>query len=1360
MKNLSSLILSICFLFSTSILYSQCEITATALPADITCGTCVTLSAFGEGQGNSVFTETFNSGAPTGWQSTAQATYSNPCDPNGVDGTTHLWMGDATGVPRQLTTTAFNFSTATAGATICFDMLFAEQGDASPCEGPDEPDEGVYLQYSINNGATWVTINYFDPNGGNDASLINWNNWCFALPAAALTANTQIRWFQDNDSGADYDHWGLDNVNIYFNDPTFNITWQHDNYSYGVGNSGGPNPNQVCPQTTTTYTVTMTNGTTTCTDQVTVNVVPPVFRVEAGNDTTICAGQCLDLQGEATIIVSPAKTPTYSNSEVSTLTGLPSAQDLANILLPCVNFGGCNCPNGSSVPFLGTCPAIFNGTLSMNINITDLNSTILQNGELTSICIGDALMIAGDLSPFQVSLTCPSGSTIILANAGDLTGTNLTNTCFDLTSTTPLSAASSPYNGTFQPVQSLSNLNGCASNGVWTLTFSGTFNLSGGTIPVGFLNGWDISFDDPEIIYTGIYSWSPTTSMTNETSLTPSVCPITNQSYTLTVTDSAGCASASDVVNVTVTNNNCCPFEISYTSSQPACGLTDGSIDISITNGSGNYSYSWLSGPVTEDLNNLGAGSYTITVTDIDLNCQKDTTILLSSPNSPILNDTNIVATSCGLANGSVTLFVSGGTAPLSYSIGASPAQASNVFSNLAGGTYSFTYSDANSCSNTIQITVPSSIASIIDSTQVIQTSCGQNNGNIVIFASGSGTLEYSIDNGTNFSTNANFANLSPGNYNLVVRDANNCISNTQLEVINSSSNPLIDSVVNISPSCGIADGSINIFASNGQAPLSYSIDNGVNFQASSSFSSLAAGVYNLVVQDANNCNVSQIVNLNAANAPSIDNLTGTDPSCANNDGSITVNASGGQAPLTYSIDNGSNFQASNVFSNLGSGSFTVIVSDALGCESQSQINLVLPAGPIIDNIAITDNSCGALNGSISITASGGTAPLAYSIDNGLNFQANGSFNNLVAGNYSVVVEDANACTSSQNVVVSNINGPSFSSIQLTNPNCGQSSGSILVNVSGGTAPFEYSIDNGASFQNSNSFSNLAAGTYTILVREVGNITCFEDSIVSLSNSAALVIDSSFVIDESCLGAEDGTLLFSIASGTDPLSALPMASIINSIDYPGYYEIGNLAADNYSFLISDANGCDTTLNFSVAPGLILELSSISDTSVISGSLVELTTQVSGSTNGTYNWIPSLALSCNDCQNPIALVTNDIQYSVIYTDNDFNCVASEVINISLIYETPYCLFPTAFSPNDDAVNDGYGPICENLAYLELKIYNRWGELIYKASGNTDLIRWDGTYKGKSASLDVYIYVANIEYTDGSTETLSGNFTLIR
>src|SRR5690606_25208102 len=118
---------------------------------------------------------------------------------------------------------------------------------SSPCEGPDESDEGVYLQYSVDNGATWITINYFDPNGGNDPQLVNWNNWCIPIPNGALVNGVKFIWFQDADSGAAYDHWGIDNVQVIVNDPTATYTWSHDGYTTPLP---GDKPPPVNPHAT------------------------------------------------------------------------------------------------------------------------------------------------------------------------------------------------------------------------------------------------------------------------------------------------------------------------------------------------------------------------------------------------------------------------------------------------------------------------------------------------------------------------------------------------------------------------------------------------------------------------------------------------------------------------------------------------------------------------------------------------------------------------------------------------------------------------------------------------------------------------------------------------------------------------------------------------------------------------------------------------------------------------------------------------------------------------------------------------------------------------------------------------------
>src|SRR5690554_925565 len=165
---------------------SQCEINVQAFPEEVYCGQPVNLVVFGSGVTEVVLEENFNSsGFGSGWSSTPNAVdFSNPCSSGGVDGTPHAWMGNNTSVPRDIVSNAYDISGATAGVTICFDLLFATQAQSSPCEGPDESDEGVYLQYSTDGGGNWVTIHYFDPNGGHDPTLTNWNNWCFELPVA------------------------------------------------------------------------------------------------------------------------------------------------------------------------------------------------------------------------------------------------------------------------------------------------------------------------------------------------------------------------------------------------------------------------------------------------------------------------------------------------------------------------------------------------------------------------------------------------------------------------------------------------------------------------------------------------------------------------------------------------------------------------------------------------------------------------------------------------------------------------------------------------------------------------------------------------------------------------------------------------------------------------------------------------------------------------------------------------------------------------------------------------------------------------------------------------------------------------
>lgn len=1144
---------------------AQCTVTAAASALQVTCGDPVTLSHAGSVAGNVSFSENFNNGSATGWAFTQQATFTNPCSPGGVDGTPHIWMGDQSGVPRSLETLPLNFgpSVAPAGGTICFDLLFAKQGLSSPCEGPDEPDEGVYLQYSVDNGATWITIHYFDPNGGNDPQLVNWNNWCFPIPAGALVNNVKFRWFQDADSGAQYDHWGIDNVQIIVNDPNVTFVWSHDNYTT---NLPGQNPTPVHPTTTTTYTVTMiTSSNGTCTDNITVVVVPPVFHIDLGNDTTICPGECVTLHATAYEVVKPASTPTFSNSQVSIVTG---------------------------------------GTASMNINVQGLNTTTLTNGSITSVCIngfnfsgtqictsfggcncnGTNIAFGAscnlNISSFNVKLTTPDGCSITLVPAGVATGTNYTNVCFVPAGGQNITGGGFPGAGSWNPSQPFSNLNGCSANGNWTMTLNAPGGLGFG---VGSFSGWSISFDDPEITAPVTYTWSPTTGMTNANTLSPTICPSASTTYTLTVEDSDHCATQSESIAINI-GGNCC--------------------DLAITG-------------------------------------------------VPTVNP------DCNANNGQITINYTGQTTGLQFSIdNGATYQSSNVFTGLAAGTYMIRIIDAANCPATQQVTLTNPNAPTVSSTKTNPT-CGNNNGSVTITpVGGASPYNYSINGGTSQAA-ATFSNLAPGTYNLVVVDDNGC-QGTGTATLANIAGPSITNVAQTAPSCGATDGGLVVTATGGTAPLNYSINGGAT-QTSSTFSNLGAGTYNLVVSDANNCQATSTQNLVNGNGPSITSITSTDPHCGATDGTITIVASGGSAPLSYSVNNGTTTQASGSFGNLGAGTYNIVVSDANGCQVTDQEVLVSGSGPSITNVATTQPQCGASDGSIVITA---TSAATYSINNGATTQASGTFSNLAAGTYQVVVTDANGCQANQQVVLT--------TTTLPNVNAGADlticAGESVTLTATGAATYSWT----GGVQNGNSFIPPATATYTVTGTDAAGC-------VNTDNVTVTVIPvptAGFTTD--------------VSSGYAPLAVVFTNTSTNSTGY--VWDFGNGSAP-----VTTTSAGNQTSTFS-APGI---------------------------------------------------------YTVQLTATNGNCSDIFTLPIVVLGNPPFEMHvPNVFTPNDDQKNDEFFIDVKNGKSITVTIFNRWGNKMFEMDDFTD--RWDG----KDATEGVYFFVYSITDLDGKLHEGHGHVTLVR
>ena len=341
---------------------------------------------------------------------------------------------------------------------------------------------------------------------------------------------------------------------------------------------------------------------------------------------------------------------------------------------------------------------------------------------------------------------------------------------------------------------------------------------------------------------------------------------------------------------------------------------------------------------------------------------------------------------------------------------------------------------------------------------------------------------------------------------------------------------PSIDNIAATDPTdCNVDDGQIIVTATG--TNLEYSI-NGVDFQASNTFTDLPADNYTITAREVGNedCLVTDSVELTAPVAPVITNVAGTDPSdCGVDDGQIVITATG--LNIEYSID-GNNFQTGNTFNDLPGGNYTITVREvaANSCVATDNITLNAPVAPSITNVAGTDPSdCGVDDGQIVVTATG--TNLEYSI-NGVDFQAGNTFTDLPSANYTVTVREADAtsCVATDNVTLTAPAAPVITSAAGTDPSdCGTNDGQIVVTATG--TNLEYSIDN-VNFQTSNTFTGLGGGNFTVTVREVDANSCVATDNVLLTAPVVPVISDVSVTDPTDCDAADGTIVVS-ATGTD-----------------------------------------------------------------------------------------------------------------------------------------------------------------------------------------------------------------------------------
>jgi len=666
-------------------------------------------------------------------------------------------------------------------------------------------------------------------------------------------------------------------------------------------------------------------------------------------------------------------------------------------LVPVVTSAGCNCAGTASVTVTAVCTS--HTFVWYNSSWTSIGS----GQAISNLCAGNYQVIARDtinclnidtafvtvtgsggltLTNTQTNINCNGGSNgtaSVTATAGTNPYTYSWNNGQTTASSTGLSA------GTY--IVTITDANGCT--GFQTIVITQPAALTS-TIVSANINCNGASNGTAAVTATGgtgayTYSWNPG----GATSST--VTGLSSGTYTLTITDANGCTGTktTTITQPAALTSTVAPTNVSCN------GANNGSAAATAGGGTGAYTYSWSNSQTGSSATNLGAGTYTVTVTDNN-GCTISKTVNVTEPLAISLPVT-IVNTNCGQSNGSATATASGGTGSFTYSWSTGGTQSS--VSNLSAATYTVTATDGNGCTTSTTVLVGSSVNGTASITLNNNVSCnnGGNGSATASMTGGTSPYTYSWSSGQAVST---ATGLSSGVYTCIVTDINGCTSSQTVNITEPTAISLPATSVNAS--CGQSNGSASATASGGTGSFTYSWSTG---GTQSSVSNLSAATYTVTVADGNGCSTTSTVLIGSNGGGTASITLNNNVSCnSGSNGSATASMSGGTSPYTYSWNNG---QTTINATGLTAGIYTITVTDATGCTSTQTVNVSQPSSMNITASSINAN-CGAADGSASVTANGGTGTFTYAWNNG---QTTQQCNNLSAGQYTVVVTDANGCS-------------------------------------------------------------------------------------------------------------------------------------------------------------------------------------------------------------------------------------------------------------------------------------------------------------------------------------------------------------
>lgn len=596
-----------------------------------------------------------------------------------------------------------------------------------------------------------------------------------------------------------------------------------------------------------------------------------------------------------------------------------------------------------------------------------------------------------------------------------------------------------------------------------------------------------------------------------------------------------------------------------------------------ITGGSGSYTYTWSNGTPgsgsSSTITNLSVGTYTVTVKDNVSGCSVVGAYVVNQPD-PISITANVTDVNCfGDTTGAVDISVNGGNTPYSYSwtnSSSSVISTSQDIINLNAGTYTVeVQASTSSCSESVSYTIEQPTEELSTSAVISNVDCFGNSSGAIDVSVWGGTqpYAYSWDNGQNTQ---DLSSITTGNYTLTITDNKGC-SRVDTYTITQPT-PLTATMNSSDVLCnGDATGTVTISPTGGNSPYTFSWQNSSNVmvETSSSLFNVEADTYDATVTDDNGCTFTASETVSEPLLLELDAVV-TDVSCnGGSDGEIDLIVSGGVAPYSYSWTNSVPNSVGNSQDLIGvvADNYSVVVTDTNGCVKTLSQEIRQPLVPISVTVEVEDVLCyGDNTGSINLTVNGGTPPYTYSWSNG---ETTEDISNILAGNYTFTILDANGCPFNGNATVNEPSQPLTVTNSITDVNCfGQSNGGIDLTVTGGTPGYTFKWSN-SSYQlstTSEDLVNYPADDYRYEVTDANG--CKAIDTLTISEPPLLTSEISGV-NILCKGGNNGSVDLTVNGGVSPYTYTWNNGAVSQ-------NLVNLEAGVYEVLVVDYQGCETT----------------------------------------------------------------------------------------------------------------------------------------------------------------------------------------